>query len=389
MPARPTLGGQERADRDGDQWQWLDAVLTRQIQQLRTGEQWADMLRQAALLSGQSFSNVLLIASQHPGATMVAGYEAWKALGRQVTRGQRGIAVLDETSRPSGLTDAAADGTTRAAGHGDQARTRLTYVWDISQTTGPDGLELGISASPDSGTPARMLYALDWAARREGFAIEREDCGAGPGDSLIFWNARRIRVRPGLPGEREARTILHQLGHIILHRHLADPPCAKAGACDGILRLEADSVAYVICERYGASAPCRFPPVAHWAGTDARANSELAVRAVGARIASAASLLTTHLAGSMPDPAPAQRVALRREAPMPASADRVGDGHPQVAARHARVRATATASRTAAAARVPFSQVLADAEQFYLTRAPGSWVPAYLRSRGLDDSAAG
>lgn len=167
MPVRPALGMQERADRDGNQRQWIDALLTRQVQRLRTGEQWADMLRLAALLPGQSFSNILLIASQHPGATMVAGYEAWQALGRQVTRGQKGIAVLAESVGSAGLKEAATDGTAQAAEHGDQGRTRLTYVWDISQTTGPDGLELGISTRPDRGSDRAVLVDLT----RDGLAF--------------------------------------------------------------------------------------------------------------------------------------------------------------------------------------------------------------------------
>lgn len=393
MPERRPLAGQERADRDQDQQQRLDTVLAlldRQVRQLRTGEQWAGALRQAALLPGQSFTNVLLIASRHPGATTVAGYEAWKALGRQVTRGQQGIEVLAGTTRPARRRDAAAGGTAAASGDGDQVRTRLTYVWDITQTTGPATPEPGISASPDHGPPARVLDALAWAARREGFAIERENCGNGPGDSLIFWNARRIRVRPGLPAEREAAAISHQLGHITLHRHLAGPPCATAGACEGILRLEADSVAHIICARYAIPAPAQFPPVASWAGADPRANPGLAIRAAGARITSAASRLTAHLTGTLPVPAPARRVNPSAGKPAPALADRVSDGRRQAATLRDRAEATAAASDPAAAtAAVPFSQVLADAGQFYLTRAPGSWVPAYLRSRGLDDSAAG
>src|SRR2546423_11192428 len=41
-----------------------------------------------------SFGNVLLILSQKPDATRVAGYHTWRALGRQVRRGEKGIRII-------------------------------------------------------------------------------------------------------------------------------------------------------------------------------------------------------------------------------------------------------------------------------------------------------
>jgi hypothetical protein len=41
-----------------------------------------------------SFGNVLLIAFQRPNATQVAGFHAWKKLGRFVRKGERGICIL-------------------------------------------------------------------------------------------------------------------------------------------------------------------------------------------------------------------------------------------------------------------------------------------------------
>jgi hypothetical protein len=41
-----------------------------------------------------SFGNVLAIARQRPGATHVAGFHAWRQLGRYVRKGERGICIL-------------------------------------------------------------------------------------------------------------------------------------------------------------------------------------------------------------------------------------------------------------------------------------------------------
>src|SRR5580692_4982402 len=41
-----------------------------------------------------SWGNTLLIASQRPDATHVAGFHAWHQLGRSVKKGEKGIMIL-------------------------------------------------------------------------------------------------------------------------------------------------------------------------------------------------------------------------------------------------------------------------------------------------------
>src|SRR5882724_3405676 len=41
-----------------------------------------------------SFQNILLIASQRPTATRVAGIRSWNELGRRVRRGEKGIMIF-------------------------------------------------------------------------------------------------------------------------------------------------------------------------------------------------------------------------------------------------------------------------------------------------------
>ena len=44
--------------------------------------------------SSYSPNNVLLILSQRPDATRVAGYKTWQALGRQVKKGEKAISIF-------------------------------------------------------------------------------------------------------------------------------------------------------------------------------------------------------------------------------------------------------------------------------------------------------
>ena len=66
------------------------AVQAEQVDALRTSDDWQRWLDVASRLPSYSFNNVLLVLAQRPDATTVAGHQAWKALGRQVMKGEKG-----------------------------------------------------------------------------------------------------------------------------------------------------------------------------------------------------------------------------------------------------------------------------------------------------------
>jgi transcriptional regulator with XRE-family HTH domain len=65
-----------------------------QIAIARVGEQWLAMLAAAVRFHDYSWRNVVLILAQRPDARQVAGYRTWQSLGRQVRKGEKGIAVI-------------------------------------------------------------------------------------------------------------------------------------------------------------------------------------------------------------------------------------------------------------------------------------------------------
>src|SRR5207244_9968641 len=72
----------------------LHEQLVEGVRALTTSEDWVRALEQAARFHRYSWRNSLLIALQRPEATRVAGYRTWQSLGRQVRRGEHGIAIL-------------------------------------------------------------------------------------------------------------------------------------------------------------------------------------------------------------------------------------------------------------------------------------------------------
>jgi len=233
---------------------------------VRTPEDWAGCLRLAARLPGESFANILVISAQRPGATMLRGYDAWQQMGRQVSRQEKGIAIFASVRRPrSGSRDPHAGQATDQPVPSWRDAERVGYLWDLSQTSGPAINAQAAIPPPPGRAPPGLWDALCWLARREGFAVEREyGC---PDDGATMWAARRIRIPPGPDEQRAVWALAHQLGHVLLHEPVIGSPGTTTSGCTGIPKIEADSVAYIICTRCGIPTSHQFPSPPDWAGT--------------------------------------------------------------------------------------------------------------------------
>ena len=89
---RRRLTDDERAQRRAQDRERLEQAA----RELLTSDGWRRWVRVRARngLSRYSLGNQLLIALQAPDAQFVAGFHAWKDLGRRVSKGQRGIRIL-------------------------------------------------------------------------------------------------------------------------------------------------------------------------------------------------------------------------------------------------------------------------------------------------------
>jgi DNA primase len=262
---------------------------------IRTAEDWARCLRVAAQLPGETWPNVLLISSQQPAATLVKGYEAWRAAGRQVNRNERGIEIFSgspqrQARHPTQDND--------EQDHSFRDAPRVAYVWDLSQTSGQPLPAQPSIPLPPGELPPGLWDCLCWLARREGFAVERET--GCPADGITLWTARRIRILPGIPDPQAVWALTHQLGHALLHTTITHPPGTTTTGCQGIQRNEADSVAFIICTRHGIPNEHAFPSPPTWAGTDPRAQPVAAILASGQRITAAATRINRYLDHYLP-----------------------------------------------------------------------------------------
>ena len=88
-----------------------------------SSEGWRSFLAAQARFHHYSPGNVLLILSQNPHATQVAGFHTWRDLGRFVKKGEHGIAILAPVF-PKREKPEPAESEAGAAGPGAPAESR-------------------------------------------------------------------------------------------------------------------------------------------------------------------------------------------------------------------------------------------------------------------------
>lgn len=123
-----------------------------------------DYLAAMARFRGYSWHNVMLIASQRPNASHVAGLHAWHKLGRFVKKGEKGILILAPIIRKKAENNGEAepDESSIAVGF------RAAYVFDISQTDGQPLPEIGSV----NGDPREYRERLAKFVADQGIALE-------------------------------------------------------------------------------------------------------------------------------------------------------------------------------------------------------------------------
>ncbi|MFY9801567.1 MAG: ArdC-like ssDNA-binding domain-containing protein [Candidatus Acidiferrales bacterium] len=192
-----------------------------------------------------STSNILLIITQRPDATQVAGYQTWRKLHRQVTRGAKGIVIFAPLLRKT--LDANECGIEikreKLLGY------RAAVVFDVADTAG-DPLP---SLSQFEGHPGEYLERLKSLVSQSGCPLEystsilpaQGQCSAG-----------KIILLPGLAPAEEFHVLTHELAHSRLH---FSPRRSETTKC--IRETEAEAVAFVVGQSIGLetnSASCDY-----------------------------------------------------------------------------------------------------------------------------------
>jgi hypothetical protein len=176
------------------------------IDQLRTSDGWQAYLKARRRFPSYSWRNVLLILSQRPTATRVAGFRAWLELGYCVTKGSKGIRIWARCAPSRKRMQA-----WRNAGADPDEMPRATYklvsVFDRLSRVRSGGCRRRPSPEIRCLPVSRLCCSSAHAPRRYPREHKRADqtpecCIAG-----VRWAAAvaSVGATPGVPHQQPAR----------------------------------------------------------------------------------------------------------------------------------------------------------------------------------------
>jgi antirestriction protein ArdC len=253
------------------------------VAEIVSGDDWKRMLKVASKFHRYSFNNHLMIFLQRPDATVVAGFNRWKSLGRFVKKGEKGIAIFAPCRYKTKVeTDAGEEQTVQ------QIRGfRVVHVFDISQTEGEELPDLDVVRPKllDADAPDGVWDALAAQADSAGFEVIRNRRGSENG--YCDFSQKQIAVRPDVAPAQAVKTLIHELGHALLHSD-------EVRRSKEVAEVEVESVAYIVCDAIGLdSGEYSFAYVARWA----EGSTDL-LKETGERVIACAKEILVRLASS-------------------------------------------------------------------------------------------
>lgn len=244
----------QRYDSMEEKLEAFRAELEERILALKDDQHWQGYLQTMSKFHHYSMANQLLIQAQRPDASVVAGFNRWKEMGRHVVKGERAITIYAPRTVNEIVEDAAGNPVIGEDGKPRRATRVIGFttasVFDVSQTEGEPlpSPHAEISEQP----PAGFKEDLESAVRSSGYEVEYSDQIRA--DGLTNPETKKVIISSKLSPAMQASTLAHELGHIKAgHLDRGAEYHTGHGGQRGPMEIEAESIAYSVCRANGMS----------------------------------------------------------------------------------------------------------------------------------------
>ena len=215
------------------------------VEQVRQSESYKKYLKVMSQFHDYSVCNTLLIYSQFPYASYVAGYKAWKTLfHRHVIKGSRAIKILAPFRIKLERDD------TEDSDDEDRyiIRYKTVNVFDISQTEGQELPSIVSEIQVYHENTRFLLEAFQELTKEKkiqaSFIDSKEDKRLRSGaNGYACPNKNKIVIKKDMSVNHQLKTMIHEYAHIVLHKESDSSKKQK--------EIEAESVAFVVCHAFG------------------------------------------------------------------------------------------------------------------------------------------
>ena len=251
--------------------------LEQGITELFESERYKEYLRVMSKFHNYSFNNTLLIAMQKPDASLVAGFSAWKNnFGRNVMKGQKGIKIIAPSPYKVKQEMKKIDPHTQQPIIGKDGKPvteekeitipayKVVSVFDVSQTEGKELPDIAVDELTGDVERYRDFFAALEKTSPVPIGFEQI-----PASSHGYYHLedKRIAIQEGMSELQTLKTAIHEIAHAKLHDIDLNAPEneQQPRATRRTREVEAESVAYTVCQHYGLdTSDYSFGYVAGW-----------------------------------------------------------------------------------------------------------------------------
>ena len=251
--------------------------LEQGITELFESERYKEYLRVMSKFHNYSFNNTLLIAMQKPDASLVASFSAWKNnFGRNVMKGQKGIKIIAPSPYKVKQEMKKIDPHTQQPIIGKDGKPvteekeitipayKVVSVFDVSQTEGKELPDIAVDELTGDVERYRDFFAALEKTSPVPIGFEQI-----PGSSHGYYHLedKRIAIQEGMSELQTLKTAIHEIAHAKLHDIDLNAPEneQQPRATRRTREVEAESVAYTVCQHYGLdTSDYSFGYVAGW-----------------------------------------------------------------------------------------------------------------------------
>lgn len=260
----------------------ITAGIEQGIKELFESDRYRKYLTTMSRFHKYSLNNVMLIHSQRPDATLVAGFNKWKnSFGRHVKKGEKGIQILAPTPYKIKVEKEKLDPDTKLPMIDENGNPvteekevsipmfKVVSVFDVSQT---EGKPLPALAYSLSGAVEHYEEFMEALRRTSTVPIKVEHTDKNV-DGFFDLTNQSITIQAGMSEVQTVCAVIHEIAHSQLHNYehmteLADDGetlLAPAEKDHHTEEVEAESISYAVCQYFGIeTSENSFGYIASW-----------------------------------------------------------------------------------------------------------------------------
>lgn len=243
-------------------------TLEQGVKNVFSSDRYLEYLTFLSKFHNYSWRNTVLIYSQKPEATLVAGFNDWKDKHkRYVKKGEKAIRIIAPYYKKFQIEVDILDNKGNVVFINGKALTekkeiekllfRAVSVFDISQTGGEPLPQLTYELQDTIKNYQEIFTAISSFSE---YPIEFENITGG---AKGYFTGKRIAINNGMSEAQTIKTAIHELTHSRLHNPNTDNKQEKVSRDNA--EVQAESVAFVVANHFGIdTSDYSFNYIASW-----------------------------------------------------------------------------------------------------------------------------